>query len=283
MSAPTRRIVRVFPRKTSMTPDDDYAFVGDPPLWRPKADEVHISVTFTWDIEEGQRLREAWGQHYPIVKLGGPAINGSKDQFVPGLYIKHGVTFTSRGCHKQCPWCLVPDREGKLKVLDIKPGWVIQDNNFLATPRAHQESVFKMLRSQQRQVSFPGGLDATLLNDWVIEQLAITPIKEVFLAADTLAMLPVVARAATQLWFLKRRQLRCYVLIGYGDETVPHAEERLKAVWQAGYVPFAQLFQPPSHWIGYSPEWKALARTWSRPAAMFALHHYVGERIACHE
>ena len=32
------KIIRVFPRKTHMTPTDPYAFVGDPPLWRPKAD-----------------------------------------------------------------------------------------------------------------------------------------------------------------------------------------------------------------------------------------------------
>ena len=75
-------IIRVFPRKTSMTPDDDYAFVGDPPLWRPKADEVHVSVCFTWDIEEGHRLQEAWSQHYPAVKLGGPAIDGDRKSVV---------------------------------------------------------------------------------------------------------------------------------------------------------------------------------------------------------
>ena len=42
-----------------MTPDDDMAFVGQPGLFRPDTDEVHISVTFTWDIEDGIRLQKA--------------------------------------------------------------------------------------------------------------------------------------------------------------------------------------------------------------------------------
>ncbi len=178
-----KRIIRVFPRKTSMTPNDAYAFVGDPPLWRPEADEVHISCAFTWDIEEARRLQEAWAQHYPVVKLGGPAIGGNGD-FVPGMYLRHGVTITSRGCPRRCPWCLVPDYEGGIRTLPICRGHIAQDNNLLATPKDHQSAVFQMLRDQGRAVSFPGGLDARLLTDWAVVQLSTVRIKEVFLAAD---------------------------------------------------------------------------------------------------
>ena len=66
-------IIRVFPRRTSYTPTDNMAFVGDPPLFRPDADEVHVSVTFTWDKSEGERLADAWSQYYQNVKLGGVA------------------------------------------------------------------------------------------------------------------------------------------------------------------------------------------------------------------
>ena len=64
-------IIRVFPRRTSYTPTDKYAFIGDPPMFRPDADEVHISCTFTWDKANAERLRDAWGQYYPVVTLGG--------------------------------------------------------------------------------------------------------------------------------------------------------------------------------------------------------------------
>jgi len=255
-----------------MTPTDEMAFIGDPPLFRPKADEVHVSVTFTWDIDEGYRLQEAWTPHYPVVKIGGPAINGSRGEFVPGMYLEKGVTITSRGCPSCCPWCLVPDYEGEIRTLPIQPGHIIQDNNFLATPPDHQAAVFQMLRQQSRAVSFPGGLDAKLLTDWAAAMLDTLKIKQVFLAADSKGALPGLRQAVGKLGFLNRRQLRCYVLIACAGETIDHATKRLEAVWDIGCLPFAQLFQPPDHYIEYPPEWKALARTWSRPAAMFATH-----------
>lgn len=266
------RTIRVFPCRTSMTPTDDMAFIGDPPLFRPQADEVHISCCFTWDIGEAYRLREAWSLYYDDVKIGGPAITGSRGEFILGLYVKEGVTFTSRGCDRKCPWCLVPEFEGDIQVLDIKPGWIVQDNNLLACPREHQEAVFEMLRQQKRRVSFPGGLDTRFIDDWVAGQLQMLSIEQVFLAADTEGALKPLRKAVEKLSFLNRRQLRCYVLIAFNGETIMEATERLGAVWETGCLPFAQLYQPPDECIEHPRNWKQLARTWSRPAAMFALH-----------
>ena len=56
-------MIRVFPRRTAMTPTDDLVFVGWPPLIRPTAQEVHISVCFTWDIKLGLKLADAWNQY----------------------------------------------------------------------------------------------------------------------------------------------------------------------------------------------------------------------------
>lgn len=67
------KILRVFPQRTSHTPDDDLAFIGDPPLFRPEVDEVHVSCTFLYDKPEAERLADAWSKYYPEVKLGGPA------------------------------------------------------------------------------------------------------------------------------------------------------------------------------------------------------------------
>ena len=263
-------ILRVFPRRTSMTPDDALAFVGDPPLWRPYADEVHVSVTFTWDIPEGRRLAEAWGQYYPTVKIGGPAFGSPAHWFTPGLYVKHGVTFTTRGCNNHCPWCLVPEREGSLEGIGITPGYIIQDNNILQTSRTHLLEVGAMLKGQRKAAVFSGGLQASLVDDWTAEWLRGLRIREVYLAADTAESLPVLRRAIGKLSFLRRRQLRVYVMVGYNGETIPQAEARLEAVWAAGGLPFCQLYQPADKWIDYGLEWKQLARTWSRPAAMFA-------------
>lgn len=51
-----KRIARVFPRKTSMTPEDRLVFIKRRPTFDlPEIDEVHISVAFTWDMEIAEK------------------------------------------------------------------------------------------------------------------------------------------------------------------------------------------------------------------------------------
>jgi hypothetical protein len=159
-------MIRVFPKQTKWTPTDELAFVGMPPLFRPPVQPVRISVVFTWDIPIAKKLHRAWSAYYPDVQMGGPAFGDPGGEFVPGRYIKDGVTITSRGCVRRCPWCFVPKREGRLRELEIKPGWIVQDNNLLACSRKHIEAVFAMLQQQRRAVTFSGGLDTRLLKDW---------------------------------------------------------------------------------------------------------------------
>lgn len=264
-------IIRVFPRRTNMTPTDEYSFVGDITMFASmiEADEVHISVTFTWDIEEGYRLKEEWSEYFPVVKIGGPAFGDRGGWFIPGRYIKNGVTFTSRGCFNRCPWCLV---KTDLKLLDIKPGYIVQDDNLLQCPKPHIEQVFSMLRSQKRGIKFSGGLEAGLVDDYVVDLLKSVSIKEIYLAADSIASLKPLKKAVEKLPYLGRDKLRCYTLLGFNGETIEQAEDRLEQVWEIGCMPFAQLYQPPDKYIDYPIEWRRLSRTWSRPAAMRAMH-----------
>ncbi len=59
-------IARVFPRKTAMSPTDALAFFGQPTIEniadciKAGVTEVHISVTFTWDLEKTEDLYYAW-------------------------------------------------------------------------------------------------------------------------------------------------------------------------------------------------------------------------------
>lgn len=275
-----KRIIRVFPRRTSLTPDDGMAFVGDPPfeLWRSDADEVHVSVTFTWDIEEGNRLAAAWGEYYDKVLVGGPVFEDHcyprpYAEFVPNMYVKQGVTFTTRGCNNNCPWCMVPFREGKLvEDRDFAPGNRVQDNNLLQASRGHIRRVFEMLSVQRRAAVFSGGLDARLMDDWFVEHLKGIRVDTLFMAADTVGALRPLERALGLLKDLGRRKKRVYVLLGYDGESIDQALERLEAVWNMGGMPFAQLYQPRDVMIQYPKKWKRLARTWSRPAAMITMH-----------
>jgi hypothetical protein len=263
------KIIRVFPRRTSHTPTDDLVFIGEPPMMRPEADEVHVSCTFIWDKTKAEHLRDAWAQYYPVVKLGGPAYDDPGNGFTPGLYLKSGITITSRGCNNKCPWCIVPEREGKIRELNILPGNIIQDNNLLQCERSHIDKVLDML-AREHTIRFTGGLEASRITQSFSDRLRGLRVKEVFLACDTDESIKPLRRAM-KLLQLPRDKARCYVLLKYNpDETMLHAVIRLLEVWEAGFKPFAQLYQPPDKTIRYPLEWQRFVRTFQRPAATAA-------------
>lgn len=236
----------------------------------PIADEVHISVAFTWHVDYSYHLLDAWRKHYPTVRIGGPAIDTTPpDDFTPGLYLKPGLTITSRGCIYNCPWCLVSQREGPLRTIPIRDGYIIQDNNLLACPREHIERVFEMcarVSHDQRQIDFRGGFAAHLLEPWHADLLRQIRIRRIFTAADTISSLEHLKPFREMLHWLRRHELRCYILCAYNGETIPEAEARIVKAYQAGFWPYPSLYQPPSsERIEYSSAWKELARTWARP------------------
>lgn len=258
------KIIRVFPKKTAFTPTDEYCYFDNPGMFIPDHDEVHVCCVFTWDKQKAEELKFQWqGATNKPVKIGGPAYDDPGKDFIPGRYIKNGVTITSRGCVNNCKFCFVPKREGKLRELKVQPGNIIQDNNFLACSKQHKEKVYEMLKTQHK-ISFRGGLEAARLSDWDIEQMRGLKISDLWLACDSKERIKPFINAVEKLHRagFSQNKIRCYVLIG--DDRQEN-EERLRAVFEAGALPFAQLFQPVER-IEYSQQWKHFSRKWSRPA-----------------
>jgi hypothetical protein len=261
-------VIRVFPARTHWTPDDAFAFVGEPPLFRPGTPDtpVMVSATFTWHKREAERIAASWRNFYRNVSIGGPAYGDPGGEFTPGRFLKTGCTITSRGCPKRCGWCVVPKNEGALRELPIKPGWIVQDNNLLACSEPHLRAVFDMLRQQERRAFFNGGLDKHFLRDWHRPLFDSISIGELWFACDTSADLPSLERAAKILAGIPLRKLRCYTMIGYDTESVAEAERRVERVFELGFMPFCQLYQPDETKV-YPLEWRQVRRKWSRPAA----------------
>ena len=265
-------IIRVFVRRTSYTPEDEYVFIGPPPMgaFIPAHSAVHVSCVFTWDKDAAEELAYQWeAVTDKPVKLGGPAFGSVAVDFKEGLYIKPNIIFTTRGCNNGCPWCVVPKLEGKLRELPVHLGNIIQDNNFLQASRAHKEKVFEMLRTQRR-VCFRGGLQASLVDDHFVDAVRGLHIAELWLACDTDGALPAFKRACRKLKQagFSREKIRCYCLIG---DNMDANEARLREVYHAGAMPFAQLYRDFSQKkTEYSIEWNRFARQWQRPAAIRA-------------
>ena len=259
-------MIKVFPRRTKWTPTDELAFTGDPGLFLPSPQPVRISVTFTWDIEEGLRLSDAWKQYYPDVQVGGPAFNNPGGEFIPGRFIKEGVTITSRGCIRNCPYCFVPKREGKIRELPIKEGWIVQDNNLLACSNIHIQKVFGMLKMLNKPVNFSGGLDPQLLKEWHIYEIERLKIEHLWFSCDYPGAEKHLHKVNDLTADFPDYKKRCYVLIGFNGETISQAESRLENVYEMGFLPFAQLYQGTIK-RPWTPEWDQLQRKWCRPAA----------------
>ena len=79
------KIARVFPRKTTATPDDELVFLGYPPEGLKDIDEVHVSVTFSWDKAAAEYLASVWTKKGFSVKIGGPAYGKAENTFTPGM------------------------------------------------------------------------------------------------------------------------------------------------------------------------------------------------------
>jgi hypothetical protein len=277
------RLVRVFPRQTKATPDDPLAYFGPPDMFAD-ADEVHVSVTFTWDKEKAEQLAHAW-EKIATVKIGGvgwrspefPSGDPGAD-FIPGKYIKPGYVFTSRGCPRRCWFCSVWKRDPVPRLLPIIDGWNILDDNLLACPRSHVEAVFAMLRRQKRRVEFTGGLEARALEDYQVGLLAdLKPRPKMFWAYDPGDKYETLASAAKRLleagFTRESHRLCCYVLIGGKGDTMEKAEKRLQDMKSLGFTPMAMLWKPETTEemrFAPGPEWLPFRRRWVRPAIVHA-------------
>jgi hypothetical protein len=269
------RLIRVFPRKTKATPDDDLVRLGPPDLF-DEGDEVHVSVAFTWDKPLAERLAKAWERVAPgRVRVGGVAYGDRDGDFVPGRYIRHGYTFTSRGCPRRCWFCSVWKHTPEATPIpDFADGWNVLDDNLLACPRPHVEAVFRMLARQKRRVEFTGGLEARALEDYQVGLLAgLKPRPNCFFAYDPGDPFETLADAAKRLlaagFTARSHRLRCYVLIGFPRDTLALAEGRLRAIAGVGFTPMAMLWRPETASAEkYAPgrEWRRFQRAWARPA-----------------
>ena len=260
------KIARVFPRKTAASPEDTLAFFGPPGDNIPfDIDEVHVSITFSYDILKANELAESW-KHIAPIKIGGPAMGDPGGEFVPGMYLKPGYVFTSRGCPNNCWFCDVHKREGNIRELPITQGNNIADSNIFACSIEHVRKVFAMLKNQKSSVAFTGGLEAKRLTlEHVFLLWDIRP-KQMFFAYDAPDDLEPLIKAGELLRFANftRGHLNCYVLIGYPKDTIDNARKRLLDTWQAGFMPFAMLWKNKAGDV--SPEWRRFSRVWSRPA-----------------
>lgn len=267
----SKKIIRVFPSKTRATPDDTLARIKALPVSTDEADEVHISVAFSWDKPWAEQAAEQWKAVAPV-RVGGPAYNEPGGDFIPGMYMKNGYVITSRGCPNRCWFCSVPKREGGvLRELPVTDGWILTDDNLLACSQRHIDEVFDMLSRQPQKPQFVGGLEAALLTPEMAGRIKALKPKSIFFAYDTPSDLEPLRAAGKMLLdagFTKASNvLQCYVLCGYKNDTQEKALKRMGEAWNAGFLPMGMLYRDEK---GERPEeWKQFRWKWTCHATRY--------------
>jgi hypothetical protein len=263
-----KRIIRVFPRRTKATPTDDLAVVGRSPELFDQADEVHVSVTFTWDLPAAERLAREWRFVAPV-SIGGPALMSRGEDFTPGRFVRKGYTITSRGCPNKCWFCSVWRREGgTVRELPIQDGYDILDDNLLACSEAHVRAVFAMLARQPERPKFTGGLEAKIIKPWHCAELRKLKPQRLYFAYDTPDDLEPLREAGKMLreagFTTASHVLSAYVLCGWPKDTMEGAEKRMRETLDAGFTPMAMLYR--DRYGKRDTQWMRWARQWARPA-----------------
>lgn len=161
---------------------------------------------------------------------------------------KSAIGFLTRGCIRNCPWCIVPRKEGYIRPAatwqEIKRPdsreIVFMDNNVLACDHGLQQ--IEEMGNEKIWVDFNQGLDARLIDKDVAQLLArLRWIRFVRVSCDTLPMVPVVIEAAQKMADagISRSRFWCYVLV----QNVEQAHEIVTTLDKWGITPFAQPYR----------------------------------------
>ena len=152
---------------------------------------IYASKIFTFTPEDPYLPPDAirGGTGYDVAGRLPPDVESMPPDYSIYPQFDAAYGFLTRGCVNDCPWCVVPRKEGKLSVIgDIEricstnTGFrhkaILMDNNFLAAPIDFvREQVDKMRRLKIR-VDFNQGTDARLYNDETARIVARIPFSD---------------------------------------------------------------------------------------------------------
>ena len=159
----------------------------------------------------------------------------------------YSIIFLSRGCIRNCPFCVVPKKEGGIhKVespqLNPKGKWImLLDNNFFAC-KEWRENI-EILRSYNQPVTFQQGLDLRIMTDEMAKALSTIRIKGrgIYIAWDNYEDKEIVLHGLEILLkYIKPYKINCYCLVGFKQPYIVKEDlERVMTLKDLGVNPFA--------------------------------------------
>lgn len=182
----------------------------------------------------------------------------------------YSLGFTTRGCIRKCPFCIVPQKEGKIRaVADLYDIWdkrhekvVLLDNNILAMSE-HFFKITSQIKKENLIVDFNQGLDCRLLTEPMVKEFKSLRRAVLRFSFDNVNYEKKVLQTIK---LLKKHGINIvmwYVLVGF-DSTIQEDLHRLNLLRKHGQRPYVQRYNYCKEKI-YSP----MAR-WANQFHIFA-------------
>lgn len=193
-------------------------------------DLAYASGVFSWHKDKSIGLPEGTIKGGSAIDLHSqllPEVEHIMPDYTLYLNSQFSLGFTSRGCIRKCPWCIVPSKEGSIQAwASFYEFWdrrhkevKLLDNNILASP--NWDETAEALIKEQVRVDFNQGLDIRLVDDKIAYQLGRIKTSQLRFAFDSIELEPQVRNGIGLLTKvgIKSRHLSFYVLIGFkGDD-----------------------------------------------------------------
>lgn len=192
------------------------------------SDHVFISCVFSGNMPQARKIQRALGGIIGGSGTGNHSIvlPAEIEHAVPdySLYgLDYSMGFTSRGCIRDCSFCIVPTKEGGIcehSPLDEfvrHKAVVLLDNNFLASPL--WKTKLQHMIDHKLKVDFNQGLDIRLMTEEKAAMLAELSPPYLRFAWDSMDLMPAIKKGIRLLRDaghpVNRNRVGFYVLTGY--------------------------------------------------------------------
>ncbi len=213
-------------------------------------DKTYLSKVFTFTPDwigglgsYGEVIRGGTG--YDIELKLQPEIDKMNPDYSIYPNIDYSIQFFSRGCIRNCPFCLVRQKEGNIKAVEpmalnpIGKRIEVLDNNFFANPEWKTAVDFLLKWNQKINLH---GVDVRIMNEEQAFWLNKLKIDGSIHIAWDFATDNILENIKDMLKYIKAYKIICYVLIGFNTD-IEQDLYRVRKLKELKIRPFVQPYR----------------------------------------
>ena len=158
---------------------------------------------------------------------------------------KFSIQFLSRGCIRQCEFCIVHEKEGNIHAVEpveLNPNgeWIeLLDNNVFANPEWRKSIDYLLKQNQPVNLH---GVDIRIMNEEQAFWLNKLPLKKHIHIAWDLPQIDLTDKLKEIVRYMNPSKLMCYVLVGF-NSSMQEDLYRIYRLRELGILPFVMPYR----------------------------------------